>query len=152
MWPRPWRIALALLMSCVAPLAIAQTTCPALGPTTGIPRDSARLSWDPVTQWQPTGTPPVCPGTPANCNIPTPTGIVYTVYERVGTVDTVVCTTTNLGTTLAGLSVGTHFWLATAKTPQSNPPNIESSKAGPVSKVIDPPLTTPGQPGNITVQ
>lgn len=150
MTPRPWWFVAALAF--VSSIAIAQTTCPALGPTTGIARDEARISWGAVTQWAPVGNPPVCPGNPPSCVIPTPTQISYVVYERVNNVDTVVCVTTALGTTLAGLSVGTHSWLATAKTPLSNPPNVESTKAGPVSKTIDPPLTTPGQPGGITVQ
>lgn len=147
---RTWLLLAASLL-CLTSLPLhAQPACPALGPVTGIARDGARISFDAVTQWVPPPAPAVC--TPALCDIPTPTQISYTVYERVGTTDNVVCTTVNLGTTLAALSVGVHTWLVDARTPKSTPPNTPSAKAGPVSKTVDPAPTTPGLPGNLTVQ
>jgi hypothetical protein len=143
------RILLIIAAIAIAGVARAQPPVCAAAPAVGsIPWDAVRLSWDAVTTWAPPAPTPLPAGWP---NIPTPTNITYIVYERVGVNDTAVCTTTGLAAGVLNLAAGVHSWLVTARTPRSTPPNIESIKAGPVTKDNVQPVI-PSTPGNIAVQ
>lgn len=128
------RLLAALLVLACPTLAFGQA-CPA-APADPVPRDQARLSWD-------------RPGYYADGTVIGPAvGIIYTVYERVGTTDTVRCTTTAVTAGQSGLSDGAHAWVVTARV-GTGP---ESAKSGSASKTIAPaPIVPPGPPTNVTV-
>lgn len=120
--------ALLLLTS----FSVQAQTCPA-SPADPVPRDAARLSWTrPTTNTD-------------GSAIAATTVLTYTVYERVGTTDTMRCTTTTVTAGQVGLAVGSHTWVVTARI-GTGP---ESPKSNAATKTI--PEATPGAPGNVTV-
>lgn len=131
-------IAALLVLACPA-FAFGQTCGPAVPDP--VPRDALRLNWNAVTTWV----------APPGGNIPTPTQVTYSVYKMVGTVASLVCTTTALSAGITGLPVGEHCHAVTAKTPLSVPANTESARSQTVCKTIEPQPLTPAAPGGFTV-
>lgn len=123
------RLAAAVLLLLV-PFAAFGQTCP-VGPPDPVADNAVRLNWSAVTT-NTNGTPIV--GT-----------VTYTVYKRVGTTDTVVCTTTATNAGQSNLAVGTHSYVVSARV-GTGP---ESAKAGPVSKAVAAPI--PNEPPNLTI-
>lgn len=106
-------------------------TCPTAPQTPS--RNTASLSWVRPTQ--------NADGSALAANVP----LTYTLYRRVGSTDTAVCTTNGTNAGQLNLAVGQHCWVVTAKTASS----AESAKSNVACKtVVDP---TPGAPQNLTV-
>ena len=104
-------LALALLL---ASEAYGQTTCAV--PPAQQPRDSAFLSWPPVTMWD-DGT-----------TISAETAVTYIVYEMVNGTPERRCTTRATSAALLGLSDGKHTWVVTAMTAETIPTRWGSSE------------------------
>lgn len=123
------RAIVGVLLCVMCAPALAQT-CP-VAPADPVPRDAARLIWTaPTTNTDGTAI----AGT-----------LTYTVYERVGTTDTLRCTTTATSAGQIGLTAGTHTWVLTARV-GTGP---ESVKTAPASKTIAAP--TPNPPSSILI-
>lgn len=112
------RHALSLLL--LTPLAsFAQVTCPTLTTQPLSARDETRLRWSPST-WT---------------NPPPGAAITYSVYRG----SAVVCVTTAAQVSVLTQPVGTQSYYVTAKSPQSEPPNVETAMSNVVTRVIAPP-------------
>jgi hypothetical protein len=124
-------IAGVLLLASFA--AQAQTVCP-VPPADPVARDAARMTWQRPTLYT------------DNTAIPSTSVLTYTLYRRVGTVDTAICTTNATGAGQLGLAVGTHTFVVSAREGQG----AEGPKSNAASKTVAPP-PSPGAPINLTI-
>lgn len=121
--------------------ASAQTlpTCTALGTSTPIPWNEARVQWTAPTTYT-DGT-----------AIPAGTVLTFTVYRSTGAIAgtyAAQCTTVALGASMVNQPVGTQWYTVTARVGT----NAESTFAVGASKVIAIPTTlAPGRPTGVTV-
>jgi hypothetical protein len=123
---------LAGLLLLVSFGAQAQTLCP-VPPADPVARDAARFSWQRPTLYT------------DNTAIPSTTVLTYTLYRRVGTVDTAICTTNATGAGQSGLAVGTHTFVVSAREGQG----AEGPKSNAASKTVA--AAPPGAPLNLTI-
>jgi hypothetical protein len=113
--------------------AHAQTTCP-VPPADPIARDAARMTWQRPTLYT------------DNTAIPSTSVLTYTLYRRVGTVDTAICTTNATGAGQSGLAVGRHTFVVSAREGAG----AESPKSNAASKTVAAP-PPPSAPLNLTI-
>jgi hypothetical protein len=127
------RLCFAGLLLLVGSVAQAQTACPA-APADPVPRDAARMSWQRPTLYT------------DSTAIPSTSVLTYTLYRRVGTVDTAMCTTNATGAGQYGLAVGTHTFVVSAREGAG----AEGPKSNAASKTVAAP-PSPSAPLNLTI-
>jgi hypothetical protein len=127
------RLMFAALLLLVGSVAQAQTACPA-APVDPVARDAARLSWQRPAIYT------------DNTAIPAAVVLTYTLYRRVGRVDTAVCTTAALSAGQVGLAVGTHTFVVSAREGAG----AEGPRSNAASKTVAAP-PSPGAPLNLTI-